>query len=314
MQIYFKQLLFLKTFAPKIAGKNKVISLAPTNTRATIHYSKYGPNKFFDCTTSKGTIAYDKYLTESIDLHSVTIRDLRGSLEQPELFKDGFTFLKDKVEGLEHCKEYDDYAKLLRPAAEKLVKEKIGAATTVAFGLRRRFKVNRSPTEQDQSAPVPRVHSDWSPEGAEKILKDIADSKLQLPQSENLETFKKLYGEPGSRLLIINVWRPLKNVYRDPLAICNWRSAQPKKNALKVDFFSPTRRGCLQWLHIKEHQWFYHSEQTPDTPVMFLQYDSKINGHYTIPHTSFSDPKYPKDLPPRESFEIRVAAILRDQN
>ncbi|CAH7669764.1 hypothetical protein PPACK8108_LOCUS4405 [Phakopsora pachyrhizi] len=260
-----------------------------------------------------GLHAYDKYLTESIDLRSITIHDLRGSSEQPDLFEDGFEYLFDKVEGLEHCKDDEEYANLLRPAAEKLVKEKIGAASTVALGFRRRYKIKKSPTIQDQSAPVPRVHSDWSPEGAEKILKDIADSKLQLPKTENLENFKKLYNEPGSRLLILNVWRPLKKVYRDPLAVCNWKSAQPESNALKVDFFSPTRRGCLQWSYLKEHQWFYYSEQTPETPLIFLQYDSKGNHHYTVPHTSFSDPKYPNNLPPRESFEIRVAAIIKDK-
>lgn len=108
----------------------------------------------------------------------------------------------------------------------------------------------------------------------------------------------------------MHVWRPLKTIYRDPLAIIDWNTVKIEKQSKEIPVRGPHIR-CRLWRHDPEHRWYYLDRQTPQEPLLLLQYDSHKDEGMTVPHSSFSfrDPDV-NNAPPRQSFEVRVAAVF----
>jgi len=117
-----------------------------------------------------------------------------------------------------------------------------------------------------------------------------------------------------------NIWRPVKTVRRDALALLDTRSAD--RNQLVSARFD---RGdghivSMDWLEsglkaeesdeALKHQWYYMHHQEPDEVVAFKIYDSdptaKSNG---TPHTAVHIPGT-EDEETRVSIEIRCFAIF----
>jgi hypothetical protein len=111
----------------------------------------------------------------------------------------------------------------------------------------------------------------------------------------------------------LNLWRPIKTVLRDPLAISDatsvpmsdqytfTSSAQPGKLPVRILF---TRAG-----EHSMHRWYYLKEQRPDELLIFKTFDSDENARTRmVTHTSFVDPKA-EHMPTRESIEIRCIAV-----
>lgn len=149
-------------------------------------------------------------------------------------------------------------------------------------------------------SPAHSVHSDFTAAGALHHLETIVP--------EEQERSRLLAG----RVLIINVWRPLKPIQRDPLAVCDWSS---------VDIFSeciPTRLTLPHgWNELGRYafsprqRWYYLSGQQPSEPLVFTQFDSsKVDaGGITVPHSAFVDPVY-RDSAARESLEVKMVVFV----
>jgi hypothetical protein len=110
-------------------------------------------------------------------------------------------------------------------------------------------------------APVPSnmVHVDHSESNCIQILKD------NVPEAE----VEKL---SSSRWAIMNVWRPIKTVSRDPLCLCDARSVStndlfphmiilPSKGSSAYDSFldEATYFELLKVRAAPEHKWYYAS-------------------------------------------------------
>lgn len=123
----------------------------------------------------------------------------------------------------------------------------------------------------------------------------------------------------SGRWQAINLWRPLKTIKRDPLALLDTRSAK------LVDIFQNTheRDGGqvveTSWLASglkssdsdgeSTHKWYYMHEQQLDEVVAFKMFDGRpgatSNG---TPHTAVNIPGSENE-PPRNSIEMRVLVV-----
>lgn len=114
------------------------------------------------------------------------------------------------------------------------------------------------------------------------------------------------------RVLAINVWRPLKTITKDPLAVCDWTSVNPKSDWIANRLVFPHGWHELgKVAHSEKHKWYYLNRQKPNEPLVFKQFDSDEveKGCYTLAHSAFVDPDYVDDNA-RESIEIKMFAFI----
>ena len=131
------------------------------------------------------------------------------------------------------------------------------------------------------------------------------------------------------RWSITNVWRPLKPVKKDPLAVCDARTVDdrdlfpvtailPSKGSTTggYDQVSSKTRGfeLLQLKQNPKQTWYYVSDMTPDEVLLIKIFDTKKDGTVATrtPHSSFVDPDL-KGNTTRESIEIRCFMFWEDQ-
>lgn len=122
---------------------------------------------------------------------------------------------------------------------------------------------------------------------------------------------KRHLGEEASRLLqsrfqVINVWRPIKTIYKDPLAVCDSHSVLDT-DIVPVKLIYPDWVGepCTI-LPNSRHRWYYKGLQTPEEVMLIKCYDSKADGRARrVPHAAFTDAEM-VDKESRQSIEVRV--------
>jgi hypothetical protein len=148
--------------------------------------------------------------------------------------------------------------------------------------------------------PVQRVHIDQSYEA----------SKSRIPHHlpDEAEHLSK------HRFQIINLWRPIKTIYKDPLTVADAHSV-PDSDLQGVDLIYPDRKGETYTVRPnKEHKWYYLHGQTPEEPLLIKCFDSKLDGRARrVPHTAFVNPDY-VDHYSRESIEVRCLVFYEDQD
>ncbi len=115
------------------------------------------------------------------------------------------------------------------------------------------------------------------------------------------------------RVQIINVWRPIRTVQRDPLAVADARSV-PDADLVPTPLIYPGRQGeTYQVRHNPGHRWFYKSGLSPGEVLLIKCFDSKVDGRARrVPHTAFVDPEAGEDVPARESIEVRALVFHPD--
>ena len=140
--------------------------------------------------------------------------------------------------------------------------------------------------------PARNVHSDYSPEGAQKRLRDILGSDLADIWSKDHFAF-------------INVWRPVENpINSAPLGFVRPSSVKGEDWIL-IDLVYPDRRGHIMGLAAnKDHEWIYQSRMTPDEVVYFNIYDNR--GHPSVGHSAVDMVEDPTLRTIRKSLESRT--------
>ncbi|KAH9815251.1 hypothetical protein DFH28DRAFT_969139 [Melampsora americana] len=281
---------------------------AVLDVKTTLRYCGESVPLGYDPEVDLGKKSHLEYLKGVEITKPVEIEDIRGFENEFKLDVHGFSYEKDKVIGLDECKNDQEYDKLLRPAAEKLVKKITNADAVYAFNSRIRDKTLLSDVVNgDSRAPVPSVHSDFSPEGAkEAVEKAIARRGLMTKEAEE---FKALAEDENSRVVIIHLWRPLQVVKRDPLALCDWRSVDIEHDPHAYRPRGPGQCACMQWRFNPKNKWYYLSQQKPEEVALFVQYDSAAKGHMTLPHASVEDSTAEASAA-RKSVEVRVIAVF----
>jgi hypothetical protein len=101
--------------------------------------------------------------------------------------------------------------------------------------------------------PASFVHVDQSSAAS------VARVHRHLPASDVPDLLKR-------RFQIINLWRPIANPAVDwPLALCDYRSVDVKKDIFPVTLIYPDRKGeTLAVKYNEEHKWRYLRGMTPE--------------------------------------------------
>lgn len=118
-------------------------------------------------------------------------------------------------------------------------------------------------------------------------------------------------GEEAERLMegryqIINVWRPIKTIYKDPLAVADAHSV-PDADLIPVPIVRPDYRAEAYTVRASDqHKWYYYSGQSPGEVMLIKCFDSKTDGRARrAVHSSFKDPEH-EGGQTRESIEVRA--------
>ncbi|KAI9163864.1 Hydroxylase/desaturase CTB9 [Paramyrothecium foliicola] len=231
--------------------------------------------------------------------HDITIHDVRGDEDLYTLDKSGFQ-IHPHVSVEKDFLDDDQIKAQYYPETQKLLQDVTGASKVFIFDhtIRR-----RKPGEGQESAstrgPVQRVHIDQS--------YDAAKSRVPFHLPEESEELLK------GRYQIINVWRPIRIVERDPLAIAEAHSVSDS-DLIVTELIYPKRRGeTLQVRQNDSQKWFYKSYLSPEEVILIKCFDSKTDGRARrVPHTAFTDPTAAPDAPARESIEVRALVFHPD--
>jgi hypothetical protein len=165
------------------------------------------------------------------EAHQVVVHDVRGNEANFSLDKNGFQFHKHVAQE----KDFLDDAQIKHvyyKETEQLLKDVTGASRIFIFDhtIRRQPPNAASGRSQDSAArgPVQRVHIDQSYKAAlSRVPYHLPDDADQLLQG---------------RVQIINVWRPIKTVRRDPLAVAEANSVDDE-SLVVTELIYPARRG-----------------------------------------------------------------------
>jgi hypothetical protein len=152
--------------------------------------------------------------------------------------------------------------------------------------------------------PVRGVHVDQSYEGAPKPL------KMKHPD----EAEQLLNG----RFQVINIWRPVNTIYRDPFAVLDVTTVL-EEELVPLLVIQPDHtnesfvvQAPMEGRKDGGHKWYYMSHQTPEDVLLLKIFDSKTDGRARrVPHSSFEDKEY-VHMEPRESIEVRAFVFHED--
>lgn len=142
------------------------------------------------------------------------------------------------------------------------------------------------------SGPLRQVHVDQSYGGA----------KTRVHQELPSEADDLLRG----RYQIINVWRPIKTIYRDPLAVTDAMTVQDDE-LVPIRVVFKDREGERYVVRgSDQHKWYYLSQQTPNEVMLIKCFDSKTDGRARrTPHSAFVCEEH-IHRETRESIEVRA--------
>jgi hypothetical protein len=185
---------------------------------------------------------------------------------------------------------------------------------------------------QGGGQPSAKVHLDYMPSGARTHLRKFhpkfTEAAADIIKAEDAliaegRDLKSSYKESsGPRWAIYSIWRPLKIVRRDPLAVSDQRTIQPDDYVPTVMKFpylgQPGVTGthdidCYLSRYSESHKWYWVEEQKPEEVTIVTFFDSaaeKEGGPASggILHSSVELPGT-EDQELRESVELRCLCI-----
>lgn len=182
------------------------------------------------------------------------------------------------------------------------------------------------------ASPAPKVHLDYAPNGARthirkfhphmvEFAKDVITAEDQLLSQGKSLREDYATSQTGPRWALFSIWRPLKPVKRDPLALGDARTflesdyvpVMIKVPNLGISGDTSTHDSESYLAHWSEGQkWYFISQQEPDEVLVVGLFDSDRDKETVAAggtlHSSVDLPGT-EDEPPRESLELRCLAI-----
>ncbi|KAI8630660.1 hypothetical protein F5Y19DRAFT_483999 [Xylariaceae sp. FL1651] len=227
------------------------------------------------------------------------IKDVTGEEDKYTLDKTGFQFFRRRTNL--RGSDFHDNELVQREyytEAIQLLKDITGAPRVHIFDHKTRTGPSNwhklGEGNRTTRGPLFRAHVDQSYAGAELVLRrhfpDEADELLQ------------------RRYQIINVWRPIKTIHKDPLAVADAASI-PDSDLVAASILYPHGSRDETWtiLPNNAHKWYFKYAQTPDEVLLIKCFDSATTPGLArrVPHSAFEDPEM-ADRKHRESIEARA--------
>ena len=247
--------------------------------------------------------------------HNVEVENVRGKESSFSLDTTGFAFGKHATAHTSFSND-EDIKREYYPESEELLKRITGASRIHIFdhsrslhrlspcivltqypAIRRR---RLEPTEDtpETRQPVPLVHVDQTAKAShDRVYNHIPNDAPELVKH---------------RFQIINLWRPIGVPADDwPLALCDFRSVDRKKDLVPITFRIPNRTGenfCVN--HNVDHKWKYLKGMTPDEFVLIKWY--LLLQYYRIHDAEFELVSTRKTTGTRQcSLPTLLSSILR---
>lgn len=229
---------------------------------------------------------------------ATVVTDIAGSENQYTLDTHGFQLVRHQSREATFSDEAalttDYYAEM-----EQLYKDVTGASLVFIFGHR----VRRGPSHWHSlgegnaanRGPLHRVHVDQSYDGA------LLVAQKHLPESDLAALLER-------RFQIVNIWRPLREVRKDPLGVADARSVLDEDLvAASVMYQDGSRSETWAVRPSEGHRWFFKGSQRPDEVLFIKCFDSAVEEGLArrTPHCAFRDPEY-DEAESRESVEVRA--------
>ncbi|KAF7760175.1 hypothetical protein Agabi119p4_10851 [Agaricus bisporus var. burnettii] len=257
------------------------------------------PYQSINADTKTGFRDFNTVSTE----RNVNIENVRGKEHLFKLDEAGFQFYNRPTKFTDFRND-EKVMKEYYLESVDVIKELTGASRVVLFDHTRRLRnpdqVGDTPGSRQ---PVAQAHVDQTRRSS------IARVHRHLPAEDVPELLRH-------RFQIINLWRPIGNPALEwPLALCDFRSVDPKNDTYPVALVYPDREGETMCVKPNDkHEWKYLRGMTPDEIVLIKCFDSVEDGSVSrfTPHTGFEDPTTPKGVPHRESIELRALVFYDD--
>jgi len=273
------------------------MSTGPQDVHTVLHYYKANED---------GSPPHPTYVdrpetySRPFESHATTIKDVRGCDDDFRLDQNGFQFYRHTAQEKDFTND-DNIKNGYYAETEQLLKKATGASRIYIFD----HTIRRQPPGQGANGPnlrgpVQRVHIDQSYSAAlSRVTHHIPEDAEQLLRG---------------RVQIINVWRPIKTVLRDPLAVAEANSVDDQ-SLVVTELIYPDRRGeTYSVKHHVRHRWYYKSRLTPDEVLLIKCFDSKLDGRARrVPHTAFHVPGT-EEQQGRESIEVRALVFHEDES
>ncbi|KAI9821089.1 MAG: hypothetical protein M1827_003823 [Pycnora praestabilis] len=242
-----------------------------------------------------------------VDTRKRLIHDIRGTEDEYNLENCGFQYYKQATRE-QNFNSDEDIITNYYPEAEEILKKVTGASKVFVYEhiMRRIFpddgaiKEEKNIAKTAAAGPVYRLHVDHTHDSGPKRV------WLHIPN----EAPRLLKG----RYQIINIWRPLKTILKDPLCVVDTRSVKDSE-LLPVKMIYPDREAATYTVLPGEegaHKFCYLHAQQTDELLLFKNYDSKQDGRSRfVCHGAFVMPEY-EDMDKRESIELRCMVFHED--
>ncbi|KAG5927209.1 hypothetical protein E4U42_002437 [Claviceps africana] len=223
----------------------------------------------------------------------VSVSDISGDEDKYTLDCQGFQYCRHPSRETAFTND-DQIRNGYYQECEHLVKQVTGARAVAVFN----HKVRRGPTQWHHlglhnlanRGPVTRTHVDQSYDGAERRLRwEFPADADRLVQH---------------RYQIINVWRPIQPVFKDPIAVADARSVADS-DLVGAEMVEDGFVG-ESWVvrHSRNHHWVFKHGMTPQDVLLIKCFDSSKSVARRSLHSAFEDPAY-KTCDSRQSIEVR---------
>ncbi|KAK5048148.1 hypothetical protein LTR84_005818 [Exophiala bonariae] len=175
-------------------------------------------------------------------------------------------------------------------------------------------------------SPEPRVHVDLAPAGARNHIRHVhpkmSDAVAPIIAAEDRLkalglSVQENYHAPGSknpRWAVYSLWRPVKRVPRDPLAVADSTTLIPTDYVPANVNMGTYDQHCYTATFSPRHKWYWLPEQEPDEVLIITLFDSLMDKQQPIPgggalHTSVDLEGTENVTEKRQSTELRVLVI-----
>ncbi len=233
--------------------------------------------------------------------HRVAIADMRPRAADLALERNGFVLLREPSA----VTDFHDQAQvrtIYYSEIEALARRLLGSEKVLVFG---EVVCSDSKATRDGRLPAYGAHVDYG----ERTVRQLTQDMLGKEAAEHWLR---------RRFILMNLWRPIRTVYRTPLALCD------ASTVLECDLNDSEVRGGLDDPHraplygfnlsySPRHRWYYAPRMEPDEILAFKLFDSDRTRVQWTGHTAFDDPTAPADAPPRESVEIRTISFMASE-
>ncbi|KAI1497486.1 hypothetical protein F5X99DRAFT_433007 [Biscogniauxia marginata] len=236
----------------------------------------------------------------------LVVKDITGEESKYTLDEHGFQHCcrESKLHGSDFLNKEMVEAEYYTECVQ-LLKDVTGAPRVFIFDHKTRYGPSNwhklGENNRVARGPLLRAHVDQSYDGASIVLRkhfpDEADELL------------------GRRYQIINIWRPIKTIFKDPLAVADATSV-PDADLVAASILYPSGARDETWTirpsPTAMHRWYFKYAQTPAEVLLIKCFDSRPTAvARRAPHSAFEDPAE-MEREPRESIETR-ALVFYDE-